>query len=174
MNYCLFKARIESLSLQQCQDLLGRCLLRDPSLIFDIMATAPPSDPPGQGPNKPEWCVCMKCREMPTDVERKCCGQPPQHCISLLPHADIYILNEGVLRLARRIWNDIRAREDPPNPGEDNKQFRHVAYRQFVVWQYGALGRGNRIVIPSCCVWKIRDKYPDPHNHYVGFIPRRL
>lgn len=143
--------------------------MRDPSLIFDIMATAPPSDPPGQGPNKPEWCVCMKCREMPTDVERKCCGQPPQHCISLLPHVDIYIL-----RLARRIWNDIRAREDPPNPGEDNKQFRHVAYRQFVVWQYGALGRGNRIVIPSCCVWKIRDKYPDPHNHYVGFIPRRL
>ena len=76
--------------------------------------------------------------------------------------------------MARRIWNDIRAREDPPNPGEDNKQFRHTAYRQFVVWQYGTLGRDNRIVIPSCCVWKITDKYPDPHNHYGGFIPRRL
>ena len=30
----------------------------------------------------------------------------------------------GVLRLARRIWNDVRAVADRPDPGEDNKQFR--------------------------------------------------
>ena len=56
-NYfsCLlsFQARIQSLTLQQCQDLLRRCLLRDPSLILIyrpallflqvLWARAPPS-----------------------------------------------------------------------------------------------------------------------------------
>lgn len=111
---------------------------------------------------------------MPTDIEKKCCGQDPTNCISQLPQMELYVLDAGGLRLARRIWNDVRAREDQPEPGEDNRQSRHAAYRQYVVWQFGALGRGNRIVIPSCCVWKIRDKYPDPFHQYVGFIPRRL
>ena len=87
---------------------------------------------------------------------------------------DVYILQEGFLRLARRIWNYVRAVEDLPNPGESNKQFRHVAYRQYVVSQYGALGAGHRVVIPSCCVWKIKDRYRDPQGQYKGFIPSRV
>ena len=60
--------RIQSFSLHEYQELLWRWLLRDPSLSFDGIASAPPSGPPGQCPNQPEWCVYMKCREMPTDV----------------------------------------------------------------------------------------------------------
>ena len=87
---------------------------------------------------------------------------------------DLFILEEGVLRLARRIWNDVRAEEDAAEPGEANKQFRYAAYRQYVVWQHGALGEGRRVVIPSCCVWRIRDKYPDPFNQFKGFLPSRV
>uniref|UniRef100_A0A672NKW5 P2X purinoreceptor 7 intracellular domain-containing protein n=1 Tax=Sinocyclocheilus grahami TaxID=75366 RepID=A0A672NKW5_SINGR len=98
--------------------------------------------------SQPNWCVCQRCREMPSDIERKCFGQLPDFCISILPHMDLYILEEGVLRLARRIWNDIRA--------------------------YGALGHGHRVVIPSCCVWKIRDCFPDPQGQYTGCNPGRV
>uniref|UniRef100_A0A8C6UJH8 P2X purinoreceptor 7 intracellular domain-containing protein n=1 Tax=Neogobius melanostomus TaxID=47308 RepID=A0A8C6UJH8_9GOBI len=125
-------------------------------------------------PHQPDWCVCSRCREMPTDIEKKCCGQDPRDCISQLPQMELYILDEGGLRLTRRIWNDVLACEDQQEPGEDNRQSRYAAYRQYVVWQFGALGRGNRIVIPSCVVWRIRNKHPDPFNQYVGFIPRRL
>lgn len=30
----------------------------------------------------PNWCICLKCRDMPKKVERICCGRPANHCQS--------------------------------------------------------------------------------------------
>ncbi|KAF7221502.1 uncharacterized protein [Nothobranchius furzeri] len=164
------EARIKGLTLEECQQLLQRCLTRGPSLIFDLMSLTPDHPQPGPcPPQSPSWCVCLQCRNMATPLEQKCCQQQPQNFTSLLP-----LLNEGALRLARRIWNDVRAEADIRDPGESHRQFRYAAYRNFIVWQYGLLGPGVRIVIPSCCVWKIRDRFPDPNGQYVGFLPSRV
>uniref|UniRef100_A0A8C6NSQ6 P2X purinoreceptor 7 intracellular domain-containing protein n=1 Tax=Nothobranchius furzeri TaxID=105023 RepID=A0A8C6NSQ6_NOTFU len=118
--------------------------------------------------NQPSWCVCSHCRDMPTDLEKKCCQKPPQTCISTVPHMEESILQNGVLRLARTLWNEFRAVYDDPDPGEDNRQFRHAAYRQFVAWQHGKPGGGRRVVIPSCVVWRIREKFRDPNSNYTA------
>ena len=47
--------------------------------------------------------------------------------------------------------------------------YRKAAYRQYIMYQHGYLGRSVRKVIPSCVVWKVRDQYPAPDNIYLGF-----
>ncbi|KAI8517625.1 hypothetical protein Bbelb_036420 [Branchiostoma belcheri] len=113
------------------------------------------------------------CPVMPKDEERICCGGGTDSCVSTLP-VNLYILDPGTLRFARYYRNDMLALQDPQEPGPDHREFRHAAYRHYVLWQYGRLGEGNRVVIPSCCVWRKRDTYPDPQNHYTGYIANRL
>ena len=111
----------------------------------------------------PPWCKCGRCYEMPTQKERRCCKR--RNCITLDHTFYEICLNGTVLEVAINSHCDIRVEI----PRQDSKQMRHTAYRQFVMWQHGPLGAGNRVVIPSCCVWSIRRKYPSPDNRYTGY-----
>ncbi|KAJ8050066.1 hypothetical protein HOLleu_03117 [Holothuria leucospilota] len=44
-----------------------------------------------------------------------------------------------------------------------------MAYRQLALWLCVgvSLGKGNRMVLPACCVLRIRHEFPD--ETYVGF-----
>ena len=46
--------------------------------------------------------------------------------------------------------------------------------RQYTAWfhYYKNLGKGNRVVIPTCVVHEIRETYPEVNGAYVGFKPR--
>ncbi|KAI8517618.1 hypothetical protein Bbelb_036350 [Branchiostoma belcheri] len=59
---------------------------------------------------------------------------------------DLYILERGALRLNRDYRNDVLALQDDQEPGADHREFRHAAYRQFVVWQHGRLGEVTPIL----------------------------
>uniref|UniRef100_A0A8W8MMK5 P2X purinoreceptor 7 intracellular domain-containing protein n=1 Tax=Magallana gigas TaxID=29159 RepID=A0A8W8MMK5_MAGGI len=169
--------RVAEMTEDALRELVMSVCERDPSLILDIVDRASQAEAaqggyhPLPGSNSPNWCVCSKCREMPTEEERVCCRQTPSNCLSTLPDFDLIVLDPLVLMVARRYRQDVLA------AGEDddfNRSNRHAGYRQFILWQHGHLGAGNRRVIPSCCTWRIRDTYPDSFGQYRGFVGGRL
>ena len=131
-----------------------------------------PHDPeqPGSNQHSPDWCKCGLCVPMPTQAENKCCTRSVRPCITTTPLFYQIVLDGNILDVAMRYREDMLAMEHLRN----NENFRHTAYRQFVLWQHGRLGQGNRRVIPSCCVKAIRNRYPSPNGVYVGFRPARL
>ena len=87
-------------------------------------------------------------------------------------------MDTGVLSLCRgyrrSVFGLTITGEDRDEVDDPNKSWRHAAYRQYILWQHGSLGKHDRRVIPSCCVWEIREKFPNPHGQYVGFLANRL
>lgn len=67
--------------------------------------------------------------------------------------------------MAIRARCDIRVEE----PDYASNSFRKAAYRQYILWRFGKLGRGNRKVCPACVVKVIREAYPAFDGQYLGF-----
>ncbi len=130
-----------------------------------IKANEPAEDPRDRNgsENTPDWFRCAKCQEMPREIENKCCGK--KNCITDRRKFGKFCLDPENLEMAILSITDLR------NDQRDNstRAFRKAAYRQYVLWQHGYLGKGNRKVVPSCCVLAIRDKYPSPTGVYMGF-----
>ena len=115
----------------------------------------------------PSFCHCNYCQEMPTVSESKCCMQSICRSLTLV-FKNICLDRENIQTAIRNLADTFVF-----TPMYENKAMRHAAYRQYVMWQHGHLGSGRRIVIPSCCVWAIRNLYPSPTGVYTGFIPSR-
>ena len=166
---------MQELDLESLQRLAIELLRRQPAVFADLVNGELPvgnQDPTVPPPNasQPDWCKCGLCRPMPTQIENKCCTRSPRPCITTTPLFSQLVLNANVLDIAMRYREDFLAMEHPRN----NENFRHTAYRQYVLWQHGRLGQGNRRVIPSCCINSIRERYPSPNGIYTRFQPTRL
>ena len=146
-------------------------LRRQPAAFADVvngdLAGAPSLDP---NDDIQEWCNCGHCTIMPTQEENKCCSRVRRPCISRTNIFRQVVLDGNVLEIAMRYREDVLVLNNVRN----NQSFRHAAYRQYVLWQHGRLGRGNRRVVPSCCVIAIRTRYPSPNGVYTGYRPARL
>ena len=90
--------------------------------------------------------------------------------IYFLQEMDLLVLDPTVLTMVGHYRADVFG---VPTRG-DSDAMRHYAYHQFVMWQHGKLGIGNRHVILSCCVWQIRQTFPSENKQYTGFKVHRL
>ena len=121
--------------------------------------------PPGPNPEALPWCKCRLCRPMDTEIENLCCKRVT--CISTYRVFANICLDRDILEVCIKARCDVRADDFNFNFSIDS--FRKAAYRQFVLWRFGKLGRGNRRVVPSCVVLAIRRAYPSPDGQYMGF-----
>ncbi|KAG1675536.1 hypothetical protein GQR58_014656 [Nymphon striatum] len=122
-----------------------------------------------------EQCTCGHCQLMDTERECRCCQEITEveqklqdpakdnanfQCIITHPGFDGACLNIWALKVALLTY----------------KKYRYVAYRQFVRWCWGFLGKNIRVVIPSCAVTAIGNAFqsdtykttinPNVNDHY--------
>ena len=124
--------------------------------------------------DKREWCYCKKCEQSDVIKEKVCCLNPKvfennvfeNHlCITETEAFASVCLNRFVLQAAIGTWNQDN--REPRN--FDDKNFRFIAYKQYISWSYGYLGKRKRKPLPICVIQAIRRKYPDPNNMYIPY-----
>lgn len=79
-NYCNLQTTIATLEEQTLMNLVGRIWERDLTFVFDVLNESSQNErrqgyhsQPSDG--VPSWCTCNHCREIPSDIEKLCCGQ---------------------------------------------------------------------------------------------------
>lgn len=164
------------LSEVQCRNLLIEILSNGKgsldyakNVLQDQEHRASTDDDPPAEPERPTaspaWCMCGVCVAMPTEVENKCCKR--RTCVTSYHQFAILCIDRTVLETAIKSRCDIRAEDFVFNTNE----FRKAAYRQYIIWKFGKLGKGNRRVCPSCVVKLIRIAFPSNDGQYMGFKP---
>ena len=155
---------MSTLDLEQCRTVIFNTFSTRGGL--ELVRAALQSDPP-EMPHQPAgnvpWCVCGNCRAMPTSVENVCCRQ--SSCVTSTDLFESTVLDINVLSIAIVNRSDTFVEPVDYSPSS----YRKAAYRQFILWKEGHLGRGNRKVLPSCVVWSVRNRYPAPDGLYLGF-----
>ncbi|KAL2090630.1 hypothetical protein ACEWY4_012893 [Coilia grayii] len=128
--------------------------------------------------NVSEWCTCGNCARMPTEAENVCCKETPPvvrrmgdtgtpvSCMTLHSGLEPVCLNLYSLQNALNIH---RADYGPLRQRTYQRRCRHLAYRSFVSWCWGYLGRKVRVIIPACVV--LRSSQTQRVNMLVFGLP---
>ena len=144
-EWFLLQEFVESLDRDQQVDLLCKLLsMGRGSLEFAKHAVAQGiPEQPSPLEEQPPWCQCHICRPMESEQENLCCKK--RTCITSYTSFSNICLDREILEVCIKARCDIRAEEF----NFTMESFRKVAYRQYVLWTYGKLGRDNRRVIPA-------------------------
>ena len=86
-------------------------------------------------------------------------------CATLYELFQNICVDRDLLTVAIRAKSDIRVEV----PDYSSNSFRKAAYRQYILWRFGKLGRGNKNVCPACVVRVVREAYPALDGQYSGF-----
>eukprot|EP00092_Neocalanus_flemingeri_P023099 GFUD01025045.1.p1 GENE.GFUD01025045.1~~GFUD01025045.1.p1 ORF type:complete len:218 (-),score=40.11 GFUD01025045.1:26-679(-) len=130
---------------------------------------------PGLGPET--YCTCGNCTKKPSLEESVCCksmhqASTDQGCIVNNEYVDL-ILRPVMLEVSlRNVWSmDSNVLRDNTL---SNKNYRYAAYRNlfFFLFRKNVKRKNYRVALPSCLVERVRVKYPEDSDNYVGFMSK--
>ena len=115
---------------------------------------------------------CLCCRECEGTVAKLdenisiLNNEIPFDCITNHRGFQSICLGPWVLQVA---WLAYKGMYENVYDGPTHKKYRHIAYRQYVRWVCGYVGKNFRVVIPSCAVSCIRAHFP-PSGDEDNFV----
>ncbi len=120
------------------------------------------------------WCQCGICVDQDKSANRHCCQEVQAlktlangssvGCITLHPGFEPVVLNRYVLELTYNQYKHLYGQIDMPL----DRRWRHLCYRNLVMWVWGRLGKRNRKALPSCILKVVRDRFPSVTGEYKG------
>ena len=133
---------LDSVQLKQlCNRLL--CGHGGVGLAKSLLVSGPgENEPRGSGPS---WCVCAKCKEMGNPTEKVCCQK-----VKCITNYEFFSLCVNHMVLTLGILDNADTRADPIDYSPVN--YRKIAYRHYILWNYGYLGRGQESDPIMCSV----------------------
>ncbi|KAH3872466.1 hypothetical protein DPMN_035682 [Dreissena polymorpha] len=71
------------MDMERLRELVLQLIDMEPALVFNQCEDVVDGQPPVHlvPSSTPSWCNCGNCREMHTELERKCWGCLPRNCI---------------------------------------------------------------------------------------------
>ena len=120
-----------------------------------------------------DWCTCGSCYVENRDIDCLCCKEVPaisetqfdgNLCVTNAEEFKTLCLKASVLKNVLVALHETKG--DALEKEVRNKSYRFAAYKQYVWWIYNGLGKGNRRVLPSCVLWKIRGVFPENDGRY--------
>ena len=143
----MFQDLVGAMEIDALRAFALELLRRQPAAFADVVngvlqvGNPPHAQQPGPDPqpdpqpdNRPEWCRCGHCAEMPTQLENKCCTERRQRqCVTQTDLFPQLLLDGNMLEIAMRYREDFLVE----NAVRNNENFRHAAYRQYILWQHG-------------------------------------
>ncbi|XP_036620403.1 P2X purinoceptor 7-like [Trichosurus vulpecula] len=141
-----------------------------PSPVSPEEMQLPEEEPGCPSHSRPEWCRCGHCRPSQLSdssrfTEELCCRRTEGPCITTSAIFEELVLSKSTLRF-------ILLYQDPLLEVEAvslNDQLRHCAYRRYIDWRFGSEDMAGFAIMPSCCRWKIRKRFPKKNAKYAGF-----
>ncbi|TNM90076.1 hypothetical protein fugu_004310 [Takifugu bimaculatus] len=157
------------LSVQPRKEDIGHLRAALSLLQSGATSDCPPDIKPRPQTVPPAWCKCDCCVLTPVPHEELCCRRSGGACITSSPLFELLVLRRSTLEAALLYRDPL----DPLTGPGQTTTLRHCAYRQYIFWRFGEQADGSHPVIPSCCVWRIREEYPSLDRRYSGFRPEQ-
>ena len=122
-----------------------------------------------------EWCKCGECNIEKREIDCLCCQEVDalnskfdrENMSCVIKSIEFETLCINKLVLENVLTEQHESRGDHMEKTWSNWSLRYAAYKQFIWWVFKSLGKGNRRVIPSCALWRIRKLYPEPNREYT-------
>lgn len=148
---------------EECREHLQALVETSPNIVYHQLVgpSVRPRIVPGPPPS---FCKCGHCLFMDKPKMNFCCEQ--DICVTFEPTFQD-LTKKSVLEVAG-IINYCDTFHDIPDFNNSNK-YRNSAYRFFILWQVGKLGRHARVCPPACVVARIRQLYPRNDANYTGY-----
>lgn len=118
-----------------------------------------------QGPEIAPSSIGGVCRPMQTPEEDKCCAK--RQCVASFELFCNICLNREVLSIAIRARCNIRVEE----PDYESNSYRKAAFRLYIVWRFGKLGRGEQKSLPILCGFSCKEVLPSFRWTGYGSLP---